>query len=152
MHIHFLADGSPLELQNVEIELVNAWSGQIIHQEITNGTDVEITLENSEILRLNIKIQNRTLDGFSSSNLQRIPLIQPIISEVTTVEANFLENIPITLNGFDQETAFKLEKKFNSALKNMDASKFSKGVARIKENRDIKNNVLKIKDGEYQED
>jgi hypothetical protein len=53
---------------------------------------------------------------------------------------------------FDQETAFKLEKKFNSALKNMDASKFSKGVARIKENRDIKDNVLKIKDGEYKED
>jgi hypothetical protein len=53
---------------------------------------------------------------------------------------------------FDQGTAFKLEKKFNSAIKNMDASKFSKGVARIKENQDIKNNVLKIKDGEYQED
>ena len=53
---------------------------------------------------------------------------------------------------FDQDTAFKLEKKFNSAIKNMDASKFSKGVARIKENQDIKNNVLKIKDGEYKED
>ena len=53
---------------------------------------------------------------------------------------------------FDQETAFKLEKKFNSAIKNMDASKFSRGVARIKENQDIKNNVLKIKDGEYRED
>ena len=53
---------------------------------------------------------------------------------------------------FDQETAFKLEKKFNSAIKNMDASKFSKGVARIKENQDIKKNVLKIKDGEYKED
>ena len=53
---------------------------------------------------------------------------------------------------FEQETAFKLEKKFHSALKNMDASKFTKGVARIKENNDIKNNVLKIKDGEYQED
>ena len=53
---------------------------------------------------------------------------------------------------FDQDTAFKLEKKFNSALKNMDATKFSKGVARIKENQDIKNNVLKIKDGEYKED
>jgi len=34
----------------------------------------------------------------------------------------------------------------------MDASKFSKGVARIKENQDIKNNVLKIKDGDYKED
>jgi hypothetical protein len=53
---------------------------------------------------------------------------------------------------FDQETAFKLEKKFNSAIKNMDASKFSRGVARIKENQDIQNNVLKIKDGEYKED
>ena len=53
---------------------------------------------------------------------------------------------------FDQDTACKLEKKFNSALKNMDASKFSKGVARIKENKDVKENVLKIKDGEYKED
>ena len=53
---------------------------------------------------------------------------------------------------FNQETAFKLEKKFNSAIKNMDASKFSKGVARLKENQDIKKNVLKIKDGEYRED
>ena len=53
---------------------------------------------------------------------------------------------------FDQDTAFKLEKKFNSAIKNMDASKFSKGVARIKENRDVKENLLKIKDGEYKED
>jgi len=53
---------------------------------------------------------------------------------------------------FDQETAFKLEKKFHSALKNMDATKFSKGVARIKENQEIKTNVLKIRDGEYKED
>ena len=53
---------------------------------------------------------------------------------------------------FDQDTAFKLEKKFNSAIKNMDASKFSRGVARIKENQDIKANVVKIKDGEYRED
>ena len=53
---------------------------------------------------------------------------------------------------FDQETAFKLEKKFHSAIKNMDAAKFSKGVARIKENKDIKENVLKTIDGEYKED
>ena len=53
---------------------------------------------------------------------------------------------------FEPETAYKLEKKFHSAIKNMDASKFSKGVARIKENKDIKDNVLKIKDGEYKED
>ena len=53
---------------------------------------------------------------------------------------------------FDTETAYKLEKKFHSSFKNMDASRFSKGVARIKENKDIKDNVLKIKDGEYKED
>ena len=53
---------------------------------------------------------------------------------------------------FDPETAYKLEKRFHSSIKNMDASKFSKGVARIKENKHIKDNVLKIKDGEYKED
>jgi len=53
---------------------------------------------------------------------------------------------------FDPETAYKLEKRFHSSIKNMDAKKFSRGVARIKENKDIKDNVLKIKDGEYKED
>jgi len=53
---------------------------------------------------------------------------------------------------FDQDTAFKLEKKFYSSMKAMDSSKFSKGVARIKENKDIKKNVLKTIDGEYNED
>tara|TARA_B100001971_G_C18240884_1_gene570808 strand:+ start:149 stop:448 length:300 start_codon:yes stop_codon:yes gene_type:complete len=53
---------------------------------------------------------------------------------------------------FDPETAYKLEKRFHSAIKNMDASKFSRGIARIKENKHIKDNVLKIKDGEYKED
>ena len=53
---------------------------------------------------------------------------------------------------FDPETAYKLEKRFHSSIKNMDSNKFSRGVARIKENKDVKNNVLKIKDGEYKED
>ena len=53
---------------------------------------------------------------------------------------------------FDPETAYKLDKRFHSSIKNMDAKKFSRGVARIKENKDIKDNVLKIKDGEYKED
>ncbi len=53
---------------------------------------------------------------------------------------------------FDPETAYKLEKKFHSSIKAMDSKKFSKGVARIKEYKDIKENVLKTIDGEYQED
>ena len=53
---------------------------------------------------------------------------------------------------FDPETAYKLEKRFHSSIKNMDSNKFTKGVARIKENKHIKDNVLKIKDGDYKED
>ena len=52
---------------------------------------------------------------------------------------------------FDQDTAYKLEKRFHSAIKNMDASKFSKGVARVKENQEVRQN-LKTVDGEYKED
>ena len=52
---------------------------------------------------------------------------------------------------FDQDTAYKLEKRFHSAIKNMDPSKFSKGIARVKENQEVRQN-LKTVDGEYQED
>ena len=52
---------------------------------------------------------------------------------------------------FEPETAYKLEKKFHSAIKNMDASRFSKGVARIKENKEVKQ-TLKTITGEYKED
>ena len=53
---------------------------------------------------------------------------------------------------FDPETAYKLEKRFHNSIKQMDSKKFSKGIARIKENKDVKDNVLKIKDGEYQDE
>ena len=53
---------------------------------------------------------------------------------------------------FDPEIAYKLEKRFYSSIKNMDGNKFTKGIARIKENKDVKDNVLIIKDGEYKED
>ena len=52
---------------------------------------------------------------------------------------------------FAQDTAYKLEKRFHSAIKNMDPSKFSKGIARVKENQEVRQN-LKTVDGEYQED
>ncbi len=52
---------------------------------------------------------------------------------------------------FEPDTAYKLEKKFHSAIKNMDASRFSKGVARIKENKEVKQ-TLKTITGEYKED
>ena len=53
---------------------------------------------------------------------------------------------------FDPDTAYKLEKKFHNSIKQMDSAKFTKGIARIKENKDVKTNILKIQDGEYKED
>ena len=53
---------------------------------------------------------------------------------------------------FDPETAYKLEKRFHNSIKTMDQTKFTKGIARIKENKDVKVNLLKIKDGEYQDE
>ena len=52
---------------------------------------------------------------------------------------------------FDQETAYKLEKKFLTAVKQMDPSKFTNGVSRIKELKRIKETLI-IKEGEYNED
>jgi|TARA_B100000745_G_scaffold185299_1_gene121479 hypothetical protein len=52
---------------------------------------------------------------------------------------------------FDQETAYKLEKKFLTAVKQMDPSKFNNGVSRIKELKRIKETLI-IKEGEYNED
>jgi len=88
--------------------------------------------------------------------LSSMPLKRDKEEDVESRASHILESTIRLINyireNVDQDTAFKLEKKFHSAIKNMDASKFSKGVARIKENQDIKKNVLKIKDGEYKED
>jgi hypothetical protein len=52
---------------------------------------------------------------------------------------------------FDQTTAYTLEKKFNSAIKNLDGNKFTKGVSKIKELKDLKKQ-FSIKQGQLQED
>jgi hypothetical protein len=52
---------------------------------------------------------------------------------------------------FDQETAYLLEKKFNAAIKNLDSSKFSRGVSRVKELKDVKNS-LSLKEGELRDE
>ena len=91
------------------------------------------------------------LEELSSMPLKR-DKEEVVESRASHILESAIRLITYIRENFNQETAFKLEKKFNSAIKNMDASKFSKGVARIKDNQDIKNNVLKIKDGEYKED
>jgi len=97
------------------------------------------------------KYTRSLLEELSSMPLKR-DKEEVVESRASHILESTIRLITYIRENFDQQTAFKLEKKFNSAIKNMDASKFSKGVARIKENQDIKNNVLKIKDGEYKED
>jgi len=52
---------------------------------------------------------------------------------------------------FDAQTAYTLEKKFNSAIKNLDSNKFHKGVSRLKELKDVKQSFT-VKQGEYKDE
>lgn len=52
---------------------------------------------------------------------------------------------------FDQQTAYNLEKKFNNAIKNLDDSKFTRGIDRLRERKVVKKSFI-VKDGEYKED
>ena len=52
---------------------------------------------------------------------------------------------------FDEQTAYRLEKKFNAAIKNLDSNKFSRGVSRVKELKDVKNS-LSLKEGELRDE
>jgi len=52
---------------------------------------------------------------------------------------------------FDEQTAYLLEKKFNAAIKNLDSNKFSRGVSRVKELKDVKNS-LSLKEGELRDE
>ena len=91
-----------------------------------------------------------------------------ILEELSTVRVtkdpeNFVESrashiidsainlINFIRENFDQETAYVLEKRFNSAKKNLDQDKFSRGVTRIKELKDVKNS-LSLKEGELRDE
>ena len=52
---------------------------------------------------------------------------------------------------FDEQTAYLLEKKFNAAIKNLDSNKFSRGVSRVKELKDVKNS-LSLQEGELRDE
>jgi hypothetical protein len=52
---------------------------------------------------------------------------------------------------FDEQTAYLLEKKFNAAIKNLDPDRFSRGVSRVKELRDVKSS-LSLKEGELHDE
>lgn len=51
----------------------------------------------------------------------------------------------------DQETAYTLEKKFYSAIKNLDANKFTKGVSKIRDLKEIKKS-FSLKEGDLRDE
>ena len=52
---------------------------------------------------------------------------------------------------FDEQTAYLLEKKLNSAIKNLDSGRFSRGVTKVRELKDVKES-LKITEGDLQDE
>jgi len=52
---------------------------------------------------------------------------------------------------FDAQTAYTLEKKFNSSIKNLDSGKFYRGVNRLRELKEVKKS-LTVKQGEFKDE
>ena len=81
---------------------------------------------------------NKEPENFVESRASHI--IDSAINLITYIRENF-----------DEQTAYLLEKKFNAAIKNLDSNKFSKGVTRVKELKDVKNSLL-LKEGELRDE
>ena len=90
------------------------------------------------------------LKELASVNINKDPenFVQSRASHIIDSAINLVNYIR---ENFDQQSAFMLEKKFNSAIKNLDRNRFNKGVSKIKELKDIKRSLV-IKKGELEED
>jgi len=102
---------------------------------------------------LNTHMQKKTrsiLEELSSVKVNKDPenFVESRASHIIDSAINLVNYIR---ENFDQETAYLLEKKFNAAIKNLDPNKFSKGVTKIKELKDVKNS-LSLKEGELRDE
>ena len=90
------------------------------------------------------------LEELSSVRVNKEPenLVESRASHIIDSAINLVNYIR---ENFDQETAYLLEKRFNAAIKNLDPDKFSRGVSRVKELKDVKNS-LSLKEGELQDE
>ena len=52
---------------------------------------------------------------------------------------------------FTEQTAYTLEKKFKSSIKNLDSGKFYRGVNRLRELKEVKKS-LTVKQGEFKDE
>jgi len=90
------------------------------------------------------------LEELSSVRINKEPenFVEHRASHIIDSAINLIQYIR---ENFDPQTAYTLEKKFNSAIKNLDSNKFHKGVTRIKELKDIKNS-LTVKQGDFKDE
>ena len=65
-----------------DVRIIDPWSGRIIHQETTNGTIIQVSLDNSEPIRPEIRSRNNT------TYFGYLPTIIPNPSEITVIRAN----------------------------------------------------------------
>jgi hypothetical protein len=103
--------------------------------------------------KLNTDMQKKTrsiLEELSSVRVNKEPenFVESRASHIIDSAINLVNYIR---ENFDQETAYLLEKKFNASIKNLDPDKFSRGVTRIKELKDVKNS-LSLKEGELHDE
>jgi hypothetical protein len=93
------------------------------------------------------KKTNSILEELANVRLNKEPenFVESRASHIIDSAINLVHYIR---ENFDSQTAYTLEKKFNSAIKNLDSKKFRRGVNRLKELKDVKNSLI-VKQGEF---
>ena len=99
-------------------------------------------------------MQKRTrsiLEELSSARINKEDPEHFVESRATHIIDSAINLVQYIREHFDEQTAYQLEKKFNSAIKNLDGNRFSRGVTKIRELKDVKNS-LTITEGELQDE
>jgi DNA-directed RNA polymerase beta' subunit len=91
------------------------------------------------------------LEELSSVRINKEDPENFVESRATHIIDSAINLVNYIRENFDSNTSYLLEKKFNSAIKNLDGARFSRGVSKIKELKDVKNS-LKIKEGELRDE
>jgi hypothetical protein len=91
------------------------------------------------------------LEELSSVRINKDDPENFVESRATHIIDSAINLVNYIRENFDSNTSYLLEKKFNSAIKNLDGSRFSRGVTKIKELKDVKNS-LRIKEGELRDE
>jgi hypothetical protein len=99
-------------------------------------------------------MQKRTrsiLEELSSARLNKEDPEHFVESRAAHIIDSAINLVQYIREHFDEQTAYLLEKKLNSAIKNLDSGRFSRGVTKVRELKDVKES-LKITEGDLQDE